>query len=338
VPSGGEETDLERAVHTVQDTIGRFTTDADWLLCADLNVLLPPWNLPGEFRDRYFHENEIEDEDEEEEGEDETDEEEPLTPLTDPAAGPLDDPDDTLFLRLQGTYAGAVSFLDAGLDLLLEGLRKDGLLDELLVLVTTDHGLALGEHGIVGPYRPWLHDELIHLPLIVRLPGGAEAGRRVSVLTQPVDLMPTLLEAFGLPSPSVHGHSLTPLLSGDSEPVRAYACSGLRVGEAVEWALRTPEWGFLLPVRPATEDPQRPPQLFVKPDDRWEVNNVLQHHLELGEHLEQVLRDFVEAPQRPGPLEPPVLRGVEAELAGAAAAESDTPTEGDSHEHRETRG
>ena len=89
-----------------------------------------------------------------------------------------------------------------------------------------------------------------------------------------------------------------------------YACSGSRIGEAVEWALRTPDWSFLLPLQPAPGDPLRGPQLYVKPDDRWEVNNVLQHHLELGEQLEKTLRGFVEAATRPGPLQPPPLNDV----------------------------
>src|SRR5262249_40666480 len=200
-----------------------------------------------------------------------------------------------------------------------------GLLDQMLLLVTADRGLPLGEHGIVGEFRPWLHDELIHLPLLVRLPGAAEAGRRVFALTQPVDLPPTLLESFGLPAPEVHGHSLLPLARGETEQVRAYACSGLRLGDAVEWALRTPEWGFLLPVRPAP-DPTRRPQLYVKPDDRWEVNNVLQHHLELGEHLEQVLRGFVAATRRPGPVGGPGLRDGGGGGGGAAARSSSPET------------
>jgi hypothetical protein len=70
----------------------------------------------------------------------------------------------------------------------------------------------------------------------------------------------------------------------------------------MEWMLRTPEWSFLLPVQSP-----RPPQLFVKPDDRWEVNNVYQHHLEYAEGLERTLRAFVETTGRPGPLQIPDL-------------------------------
>jgi hypothetical protein len=83
----------------------------------------------------------------------------------------------------------------------------------------------------------------------------------------------------------------------------------------VQLALRTPEWAFLLPVAEGPAGPPGRPQLYVKPDDRWEVNDVLQHHLDLAEHLEQVLRGFVEATHRPGPLEPPQLRDIEAKAA-----------------------
>jgi arylsulfatase A-like enzyme len=279
------------------------------LVWLDLATLMPPWDVPADFLEPYFQEEAGEDKDGE-----------PQEPLPDPAPGPLAPPEDLTFLRLQRTYAGAVSSLDAGLGRLVERLRRRGLLDELLVVLTADHGLPLGEHGVVGLCRPWLHDELIHLPLLVRLPGGAEAGRRVAALTQPVDLLPMLLDAFGLPPAPVHGHSLVPLLRGECEQVRPYACAGLRVGAAAEWALRTPGWSFLMPVSEEPEAPPRRPQLYVKPDDRWEVNNVLQHHLELAEHLEQTLRDFVEAARRPGPLQAPELRDVEAELAEATAA------------------
>ena len=158
-------------------------------------------------------------------------------------------------------------------------------------------------------------------PIALRLPGGAEAGLRVSALTQPVDLMPTLLEEFGIHCPVIHGHSLMPLMRGSKQPVRAYACTGLEIGEAIEWSLRTPDWAFLLPVRPAPGDPPRPTQLFVKPEDRWEVNNVLQHHLELGEQLERTLRGFVAATRCPGPLAPSQLRDLE-EGPKATAAET----------------
>jgi arylsulfatase A-like enzyme len=310
----GEGTPLERALEAVPAALDRLARFAQSLLWVELATLLPPWDVPAQDLERYCQKPAAEDEDDEDE-----DEPESVEPLPDPAVGPLDPADDVMFLRLQRTYAGVVGCLDAALGRLFDQLRERGLLEDLLVVLTTDHGLPLGEHGVVGLSRPWLHDELIHLPLLIRLPGGAEAGRRISALTESVDLMPTLLDAFGLPFPVVHGRSLLPLCRAAAQPVRAYACAGLRLGDEVVWALRTPAWAFLLPTEP------RLPQLYVKPDDRWEVNNVLQHHLELTEHLEQVLRGFVEAARRPGDLGPPELRDVEAE---AEPVSTPNPEEG----------
>lgn len=299
----GPATLLDGAVDAALAMLPRLADRADALLWLDLPPQVPPWQVPEEFLERYFAEGPEE-------------EAEPLAPWADPPAGPLDPADETDRERLQNTYAAAVTYLDAQVGRLLEALDDTAWGGEALVCFTADRGLALGEHGVVGACRPWLHEEVLHLPLIVRLPGRAEAGRRVFGLTQPGDLYATLLEAFGLPVPdAVHGRSVWPLLRGQSEEVRAYACGGLEVGGAIEWALRTPEWGFILPVSSAAEDRSNNPQLYVKPDDRWEVNNVVQHHLDLAEYLEQTLRGFVEAGRRPGPLEPPPLRDVEAEKA-----------------------
>ena len=55
----------------------------------------------------------------------------------------------------------------------------------------------------------------------------------------------------------------------EKEAVRPYACAALEGEGGLEWALRTPEWGYLLPERTPPGDAPRGPQLYVKPDDRW---------------------------------------------------------------------
>jgi arylsulfatase A-like enzyme len=303
-----EATALEYVLEGAGQALDSLAETDSWLLWLELAALLPPWDVPEEFLERYL----VDTAEEDEEGDEGDEEPEALAPLLDPPAGPVDPRDDLTFIRLQRSYAATVSHLDAGLELLLKELEERRLLDDVLLIVTTDHGLPLGEHGVVGLCRPWLHDELTHLPLMMRLPKREQAGRRVLALTQPVDLAPTLLDAFGLMPAPVHGHSLLPLARGTAEKVRDYACSGLRLGEAVEWALRSPQWAFVLPLR---GEEGRAPRLYAKPEDRWEVNDVAQHHPELTEHVTAVLRGFVEATRRPGPLRPPELRDVEAEAA-----------------------
>jgi arylsulfatase A-like enzyme len=298
VSAGNEEMPLDAVLEAAGTALERLERNDNWLLWIDLATLTPPWNVPAEFQETYFSEGPNEDEEgfDEADVEEQTEENEPLTLLSDVPTGPIGGDDDHLYLSLQTSYAAAVSSVDAGIGQLFQAL--DGLEggDDILRIVTTDIGQNLGEHGIIGVCRPWLHDELIHLPLLLRLPGAAEAGRRVSALTQAVDLAPTLADWFGASLADIHGRSLLSLARGEVESVRPFACAGLQVGEAIEYALRTPEWAFLLPTKTSTDDIKRTPQLYVKPDDRWEVNNVWQHHLELAEQLERTLRDFVTKP------------------------------------------
>jgi arylsulfatase A-like enzyme len=286
-PNAALETTLSAAVQALD---GLFAKD-NWLVWVDLATLVPPWTVPEEYVAPYF---EVESEDHEDADEEEANE--PLQPLFDPRPGPLPADDDKIVKRLQYSYASALTFLDAGLEALIEELGNLGLGDEIVFLLTSDHGLPLGEHGIFGPHRPWLHDELIHVPLLLSLPHSADdVGRRVPALTQSCDLMPTLLDLFGQPIPTdVHGRSLVPLARGQVKQVRPHAVSGLELNGGLEFALRTTDWAYLLPVRVPAGDPPRSPQLYAKPEDRWEANNLIQHHPDLAEEFDQTLRKDTE--------------------------------------------
>jgi len=266
------------------------------VLWLHLPNLSPPWQIAEEYLGPYFPPGPP------------TEGEEQPTPWFDPPVGPHAPVDDAQWRRLQNSYGSAVTYVDDHLGLLWEMLHEIGLTDDILLCFTADRGLALLEHGVIGECRPWLHDELVHLPMVLRFPNAAQAGRRVLTLTQPADLMPTILAALELPIPDgLHGHNLLPLAHGQATSVRPYACTGLAHGNRLEWAIRTPDWAYLLPVRQGSDDPPRPAQLYVKPDDRWELNNLLQQRLDLGERLEQTLRGYVAASQQPGPLRPPAL-------------------------------
>ena len=201
--------------------------------------------------------------------------------------------DEAELLRLRRTYAGTVTLVDRWLGELFDALRRQGRMDDTLLVFTSDQGEPLGEHGYVRRFRPWLYEELIHTPLIVRMPGGQFGGRRHQALVQTVDLLPTILSALGLPpSEQAHGHDLLPLIRGEQTKVRDYACMGMDVEE---FAIRT---HHLAPDRPGRGRPRRSPEtaeLYRKPEDRWDQNNVIEQYPEVAEHLELTLRRFVEA-------------------------------------------
>jgi arylsulfatase A-like enzyme len=279
----------EPILEAARKTIASLNRREHALLWVDVPALIPPWAIAHDFLDFYFPE--CADADDAEEQEDE----ESLVPCQGAAPMSVAPEDEVLLLRLQRTYAAAVSELDAHLGRLLETMLEKGWMQDWLVAVTAPFGSPLGDHGIVGAHRPWLHEELVHVPLLLHLPGNATAGMRVSGLTRSVDLAATLLDALALPLPAMQGQSLLPLCRGEKESVHNEIYSALQSGDAEEWALRTREWSFLLPVRVPEDDAPRGPQLYVKPDDRHEVNNVAQHHMELAEEMERKLRHWVES-------------------------------------------
>ena len=110
-------------------------------------------------------------------------------------------------------YRGEVSYADAQVGRLVEGLRSLGLLDETAVVVSSDHGEGLGDHGLLE-HGANLHDELVRVPLVLRAP-GLPRGRRLAGSAQLEDLAPTLLSLAGVPvPPGLDGMDLGPWLAG----------------------------------------------------------------------------------------------------------------------------
>jgi len=110
-------------------------------------------------------------------------------------------------------YDGEVAYVDRQVGRLLDGIASRGLLDSTLVVLVADHGENLGEHGLL--YRHvGLFDTTTHVPLLIRWPGPARAGRRFDGLVQTLDLFPTLLAAAGLSVPPQDGVDLRRLSGG----------------------------------------------------------------------------------------------------------------------------
>jgi tetratricopeptide (TPR) repeat protein len=98
---------------------------------------------------------------------------------------------------------------------LLQQLRARGLYDQALVVLLSDHGEGLGDHG-EQEHGVFLYDEAVRVPFIVKLPASRRAGARVRSPVQHVDLVPTLLELAGVPArQGLDGMSLRGLLDGD---------------------------------------------------------------------------------------------------------------------------
>jgi len=118
--------------------------------------------------------------------------------------------------RIRSLYAGEAAYVDWCLGQLFDGMRELGYMDDTVVVILSDHGHPLADHGkyLKGPDR--MYSELLKVPFIVRLPGGQFGGRRVEDLARFPDLLPTLLDLTGLGGNArgMAGSSLRPVLEG----------------------------------------------------------------------------------------------------------------------------
>ncbi|TCP22666.1 arylsulfatase A-like enzyme [Scopulibacillus darangshiensis] len=169
--------------------------------------------------------------------------------------------------QMRALYAGEVTMIDDWFGRLLDKVDQLELWDDTLIIITTDHGFFLGEHGLIGkPDLVPLYSEMSHIPLMIYHPHG-KRGYCSNELVQLVDLFPTITDALdisllkdirrnkwirgtghrkaweGINKSQLNGHgkSLLPLVQGERRTMRSAAFSG-KFGDIVrvcdgKWAL-----------------------------------------------------------------------------------------------------
>ncbi len=163
-----------------------------------------------------------------------------------------------------GLYDGGIAYVDDEIGKLFARLKRLGLYDKTLIVLTADHGEEFMEHNLL------LHDqnyeEEARVPLIVRFPHGAFAGRRIAEQVSTLEVMPTILDVLDVqPNDEVQGKSVMPLiLDGRKGRDAVYMMGG-------NDKLRTPAWSLL------THD-DKPLELFDLIADPHEKHDLLATH------------------------------------------------------------
>ena len=300
-PVAGDRSPQDALLRTL-DRVREVTADGTpWLLWVEVDRFVPPWDVPTDVFEAYV-EGLFEDEapydptehDNSVEAERAVAPEDAVEPWADPATGWFDADDLASFQLLHTSFAAAVTTFDADFARLGKAFEGFGWDATANLVVTADRGTPLGQHGVIGLFRPWMHEELVHLPMLIRLAGGAHGGRRVAAATQPPDLMPTLLAWHGVtPDAEADGLSLLPLCDGRAFPERV-AFGGLTHDGVSEWYLRTAGRHLIVPgPADAGDDEPRAVAMYAKPDDRWEVNDVWAHFVDEADALEAQLRGLL---------------------------------------------
>ena len=183
-------------------------------------------------------------------------------------------------------------------------LADTGLLDSTILILSADHGEPFGEHE----YR-WHsncpYDEAIHIPLIVKFPGDTIAPRRISALTQSIDLLPTIFDVLnvGYRGEGVQGQSLLPVFVGRVEEVNDYimvrTAPGRKRGEGSlspterSWyVIRDHHWSLIL------DEAGEPRALYNLEADPRQTRNVVEEEPERAAEMTEAFLSFASAQTR----------------------------------------
>ena len=160
-------------------------------------------------------------------------------------------------------YYALITYVDKQLGRILDALEKAKLSDNTYIIITGDHGLAVGEHGLMGKQN--LYDCSVRMPFIIIGP-GVSAGRRIDSLMYQHCLFPTLCDLAGIPTPStVQFPSLLPLLRGKHDRMFDSIYCAYR---GFQRMARTEKYKLIL------YPEVKKVQLFDIEKDPWEMNNL----------------------------------------------------------------
>lgn len=272
------ETSLARLFAAADDTIERLTVksratrtaayDHPQVVWLHARGLYGPWDAPLDLQESQL----------------DADDSPPILSATPPdfQLGNDDDPD--IIFQHGVAYAAQVMVLDACWRSLTQLLPTYGTTDEWLVLLLGGRGYCLGEHQQIGGIDPRLPAEQLHVPCLIRFPEGRGQLARSSALVSHFDVMPTLLDWIGpgeIAKPDLVGASILPLAMPQHVNWRTTLVT---VGKNGAYSVRNSSWTLRGLHAPHTSqhvsselsmsDDDTSPKLFVRPDDRWEANDV----------------------------------------------------------------
>lgn len=210
-------------------------------------------------------------------------------------------PDDEKMLDYAiSQYDGEIAYADDRVGKLIEFLEDKGVLNDTVIIVTSDHGESLMQHDNYMGHKG-LYDCVTRVPLIIRFPEGEPKGF-FRELVQHIDIAPTIYDLAGVKPPkTVHGKSLVKILEsgrGANEVVLLENSQQKAIG------LRTKEWKLIIYLEKSPEGlPKGYVKLFNVKKDPYERINLAYHELdivkELKKRLDELVNSYLEGEKNP---------------------------------------
>jgi len=185
---------------------------------------------------------------------------------------------------------GTVHYADDAVGRIMSTLEELGIADETVVIVSSDHGEAVGELGMYFEHGNAC-EGVTHVPLIVRWPGLTDGGRCEDALIYQLDLCPTLTEMLGLPTPERwDGRSFAAALRGQPFEGRPYLVCGCGI-YSFQRAVRTPDWRLIRTIHPGIY-PYDPLYLYNMTDDPHQTRNLADQEPQVLARLDHLLSEW----------------------------------------------
>jgi arylsulfatase A-like enzyme len=192
-------------------------------------------------------------------------------------------------------YKGEISYLDTQIAEVLAVLDRAGVADNTLVVLVADHGESMAEKEIYFCHAG-MYNQVLHVPLVMRMPGVLPAGHVVTARSSSVDIMPTVLDLLGvdLGLNDLSGLTLRPTFDDPAFEVHQYIFS-----EAVRGVIRAVYDGEHKFIKPYPKDWAMPEKrLYDFAGDYWEEHDLKDARPDVAARLEQILDGWVERAQQ----------------------------------------
>jgi arylsulfatase len=210
-------------------------------------------------------------------------------------------------------YDAEVVYTDAYVGAVIDELKEHGLWDRTIVVVTADHGEALGDHDSYFDHGRFGYDDVSRVPLVLYIPGVRPL--RASAPVSSNDIVPTLLELVGVEQRiPMDGRSLVPVITGEQDRVAEHVFNEAGYNRDYQRTVRDGTWKLIYAPAPEARSVMqgRTFELYNTKKDPLETKNLVDEEPEVARRLENVLFEWMEERMPP-------LRGYEL-LDGISAA------------------
>lgn len=187
--------------------------------------------------------------------------------------------------RIRALYCGEIAWVDHLIGQFIDHLRAQHILDDTLLMVMSDHGTELRDHGQWGKTASHLYVHNTQLNWMIRHPEGVGKGRELAQFAQNHDVLPTALGLLGVEAPTVDGQDHSAALAGKPVEEREFVITGW--GDFA--SVRDREWNYIVNFETSGEGTR----LFHLPSDPGEQTDVVAEHPDVVAKQRERLESFL---------------------------------------------